>query len=66
VRVASSDRGEGSFQNHDGLKSKPKQGEQIVRGVFGQTFKKFCQITNNILQITLPKSANFFSLNDLL
>jgi len=45
---------------------KPEQGDQIVHGVFCQTFTNFCQIhfksANNILQTILPKSCQFFSI----
>jgi len=44
--------------------SNPEQSDQIVRGVFWQTFAKSCQITNNIAEIR-PKISTFFSLNDL-
>jgi len=44
--------------------SNPEKGDQIVGGVFCQTFMKSCQITNNILEILMPKywqnSAKFF------
>jgi len=50
--------------------SKPEQCDQIVNGVFCQTFTKSCQIHCQITKITLPKylqnSVKFFSLNDLL
>ena len=50
--------------------NKPEQCDQIVHCVFCLTFMKFyqihCEITNNILQISLPNFANFFSFNNLL
>jgi len=46
------------FDNTNAV-SKPEHGDQIVHGVFCQTFTKscqfHCQITNNVLEIILPK-----------
>ena len=41
--------------------SNPEKGDQIVRGVFGQTFTKACQSTNNILEIRVGTGQHFCS-----
>jgi len=46
--------------NNTNAVSKPEQCGQIVHGVFWKTFTKYCEITNNILQIILPKSCKIF------
>jgi len=47
------------FDNTNAV-SKPEQDDQIVHGVFCQTFTKTCQITNNMLQVILPKYCKVF------
>jgi len=51
------------FDNTNAV-SKPEQSDQIVYGVFCQTFTKSCQITNHIAEIR-PNICTFFSLKGL-